>query len=166
MTTDNNKMSLKLSIKPSWSIINNIETECSKLLESCNLNEETIETTLMCINELIENAIKYGTESSDTKNIDFTLSIENNIIIIKISNEIKTKNNISALIEHIDKINDCDDPGKLYKNRLMELMEVNQPGISQLGLYRIAYEGKFSLNYIYKNKKITITAKKEILSST
>jgi hypothetical protein len=39
-------------------------------------------------------------------------------------------------------------------------MDNPKPGVSQLGLYRIAYEGEFKLDYIYQNGILTVKAER------
>jgi hypothetical protein len=62
---------------------------------------------------------------------------------------------------HIDEIRNSDDPAELYTRRLQELMDNTVKGKTQLGLYRIAYEGEFSLSYRIDNSRLTIIAERK-----
>ena len=157
-------VAISISIKPTWSIVKEIKEKANRFMEEKGAHKDIKEATIMCATELIENAVKYGTEKPGGGNIEFDLSIDNDNIIIKISNGIKAKHDIDSVIEHIDKLKESTDPAKLYTERLMELMENPKPGVSQLGLYRIAYEGDFSLDYKYDNKILTVIAERKFIN--
>lgn len=156
------EIAINVSIKPAWSIIEDIQRKAIVFMDSKGKGKDLSEATMMCVTELIENAIKYGTEKTPSGNIDFELHVNDNQIEISVSNGIRSYDDISNLISHIEKIKNSDDPAQLYTERLMELMDNPKPGVSQLGLYRIAYEGEFKIDYRYENKILTITAKRDI----
>jgi len=157
-----NEIAVKVSIKPTWSIIKDIQDKTIAYMDSKNMPKGLTESTIMCITELIENAIKYGTEDSSNGNIEFDLHTRENFIEITVKNGIRNKNDINQLIDNITKIQNSDDHAKLYTDRLMELMDNPKPGVSQLGLYRIAYEGEFDIDYKYENNTLTIIARKNL----
>jgi len=155
-------VSFNISIKPTWSIVRELQDKTAQFMSEKNKPKDISDAAIMCATELIENAVKYGTEKPDGTNIDFELHADNEKIIIKVTNGIKSKTDSNNVIEHIDKIKSSDDAAQLYTERLMELMENPKPGVSQLGLYRIAYEGEFALDYNYKNETLTIIAQRMI----
>ncbi len=155
-------MAISISIKPTWSIVKEVQEKAEKFMQSKGAKKDIKEATMMCATELIENAVKYGTEKPDGSNIEFDLKIENDVILIEISNGIRRDSDITNVVEHIDKIKVADDPAKIYTERLMELMENPKPGVSQLGLYRIAYEGEFLLDYKYEDKILTVIAQRKM----
>jgi hypothetical protein len=158
----NEDVSFNISIKPTWSIVRELQEKTAQFMNEKKKSKDISEASIMCATELIENAVKYGTEKPDGSNIDFELHADNEKIMIKVANGIKSEEDKDNVAEHIDKIKESDDPSMLYTERLMELMENPKPGISQLGLYRIAYEGEFTLDYSYQNKILTISAERKI----
>ena len=155
-------VSINVLIKPTWSIIKDIQEKTMKYMESREKNKDLTEATMMCVTELIENAIKYGIEKPDGRNIEFDLVADEKKIRIMISNGIKSESDLKNVTTHIDSISASSDPAQLYTERLMELMENPKPGVSQLGLYRIAYEGEFKLSYKYESNIMTIIAERNI----
>lgn len=160
---NNDEVIISLSITPTWSILKEVRQKTEDLMKKKNADTDTTEATIMCATELVENAIKYGSSNTGQDNIHFDLIFQNTICI-KVSNGIKDEKDAQNVKFHIEKILKTDDPAKLYTERLMELMENPKPGESQLGLYRIAYEGEFKLDYTYEKNILTIKAEKKIKS--
>ena len=158
------KTAIDISIKPNWNIIKGIQKKSINYLETKNLDKDTIEAAIMSATELIENAIKHGNAVPGCKKIKYLLTVNEYKIIINVINGILNDENLKAVKLHIERIINCEDPAKLYIERLQQLMENPVPGVSQLGLYRIAYEGEFELNYEYKNNILKVIAEKKLIS--
>ncbi len=158
----NRQTPIKLKIKPAWNIINTVQEKAVNYMNSMGFTKEVTEATMMCATELVENAIKYGAENKDSNSIDFDLSAENGRITVVIANGIKSERDLDNVISHIDRIRNTKDPADLYTDRLVELMNNPKPDASRLGLYRIAYEGAFSLTYRFAENILTITAVRDI----
>jgi hypothetical protein len=144
------------SIEPAWKTIMQIEEEIKSRFKPENVS--VFEATVMVVSEMIENAIKYGKSQDFTESIDFTFSVKEKLITITVSNPVEDDKHLSEFREHIQQIKNSDDPAKLYTERLRELLERKHEKKAQLGLYRIAYEGKFTLSYQYDNKLLTVNA--------
>ncbi len=151
---------IRLTIAPTWNFIKDVQKQTEKFMKSKNKGRDAIEATIMSATELIENALKYGTQKPDGSNIDFTLKATEDSVIITVSNGYHDERDCKNVIDHIDRINASDDPAALYIDRLQELLENPKPGVSQLGLYRIAYEGGFALEYLHEEGSITVSAKR------
>jgi hypothetical protein len=133
------EVTISLSITPTWSILKEVQEKTEQFMKNKNTKSEYIDATVMCASELVENAIKYGSSVSGQNLITFELR------------------NVK---EHVDNLKKTGDPGSLYTERLRELMDNPKPGASQLGLYRIAYEGEFTLDYKYQNGVLTVKAER------
>jgi hypothetical protein len=157
-------ISISLSIAPTWSILKDVQDKTETCLNRSGASRDVAEATIMCASELLENAIKYGSSAAGTNNITFDLGIHDGMIRIRVSNGITDEQNVRNVQAHIEKIKSSPDPGALYTERLKELMEQQKPGISQLGLYRIAYEGEFELDFAYKNRTLIIQAERPFSS--
>lgn len=160
MGENNKNVSLKYYISPTWDVVHKIEENAGKHFK--NLDENVRESIMMVITELIENAVKYGAAIPGKEGVEFKFSIDKNKITATISNGIISEKDIIPVKNHIDKIKASDNPMELYTNRLKELLKNPVEGVSQLGLYRIAYEGQFSLDYKIENNILTIIATREI----
>jgi hypothetical protein len=161
---DKEDISISLSITPTWSILKDVQDKTETCLERSGASRDVAEATIMCASELLENAIKYGSSAAGTNNITFDLGIHNGMVRIRVSNGITDEQNVQNVQSHIEKIKSSPDPGALYTERLKELMEQQKPGISQLGLYRIAYEGEFTLDSDYINGTLIIQAERPFSS--
>ncbi|MCP4131565.1 MAG: hypothetical protein GY754_11355 [bacterium] len=158
----NEEISINMSIQPTWSMVRKIQERAKEFMKSKGKDKDATEAMTMCVTELIENAVKYGMETPEGGDIEAEFLVHDNTVFIKVINGIRLDSDIKNFIEHIEKIKNTDDPASLYTSRLMELMENPRPGESQLGLYRIAYEGEFKLDYKYENKVLTVFAEKNL----
>jgi hypothetical protein len=154
-----NKNSIKVLINPTWNVISEIRKKTADLLK--DYDQSLLDATMMVASELMENAVKYGQAVPSESMIEFQLSV-NGRITIKVTNGLTSEKDLLTVKIHIDKIKTSGDPGLLYTERLKELLENPKQGISQLGLYRIAYEGEFKLDYSYNDKLLTIIAQRDI----
>lgn len=155
----NEKKELKIQIKPEWKEIKIIQKQIIHFLNSIlNNNEDLVEATEMSASELIENAIKYGNDKSSKKNINFNLSFEKDKIIINVKNDSNTTKNLNKIDLILFNIKNCDNSELLYISKLKEIFHHPDLYESQLGFYRIAYEGKFNLDYSFDNHILSITA--------
>ncbi len=154
-----NKKLLNYSIKPIWDNIDEISEKISSILQG--YNSVLIVTTIHIATELIENAVKFGSYVQD-EGINFTLTANESQIQIEIVNKICNQEDYNSLKKIIDQIEFADDPMQLYTNRLLTLLNDISIGKSQLGLFRIAAEGNFTLGHHLENNILTVTATKNI----
>lgn len=148
--------SITCDIDKGWHVVKEAREKVGLLLSG--KSEELAYSCKMVTSELIENALKYGSTSPDEKSMRYQLNIKDNEIKIMVSNFLNSPDDLKILATHIDEIKKTHNPQKLYKNRLMELLENTKHGQTQLGLYRIAYEGKFDIDYTYENDTLTMIA--------
>ncbi len=118
---------------------------------------ELVDATVMSAAELVENAIKYGSSE-----ISFNLAIENDLLTIGVANRSMDQGDLDSFKAHVAKIRQSEDVGELYTQRLMELIEDPLRGPTQLGLIRIAHEGKFELDYRQEDDLIRVTATRSL----
>lgn len=157
----NDEVTISLSITPTWSILKEVREKTETFMKKKMAGNDIIESTIMCAVELVENSIKYGSSASGSSNIQFDLGTESDRVRIRVSNGIRDENDVENVRTHIDKIRSSGDPGALYTERLQQLMKNSRPGESQLGLYRIAYEGEFTLDYTYRDRILTVLAERK-----
>jgi hypothetical protein len=160
MDKDTDTISVKYYIPTTWNAIHEISENIFNSIN--NIDENVKEETRMTIVELVENAVKYGLAIPGKKGIEFDFKIGKNNIIIKISNRLINKKDGKTVKANIDKIKASGNPMELYIQRLRELLANPIEGVSQLGLYRIAYEGRFNLDYKIDNNILTIIASRTI----
>jgi len=152
----NNSIRLVYNVDVMWDTVKKIRQQVNDML--AEKSEEIRYASKMTASELIENAIKFGLTGGDQNGIEFELNLVAGTISVQVSNQIINHEDYQTLKTIIEQIRDCEDPQQLYVARLMELMENPKPAKAQLGLYRIAYEGQFKLDYALTGDMLTITA--------
>jgi hypothetical protein len=152
----------KQVIQPLWNVVQEIRNEVRRKME--NRGAELRDATQMVASELVENAVKYGLifDYESDMGIEFLFEVNDREIMIEVTNSADSEYDLANVTRHIDAINKAKDPQQLYVQRLTELMDNPGQGGSQLGLYRIAYEGEFSLSYEVADKVITVKAYRKI----
>ncbi len=151
---------LKYSTIPKWGIVEEIRNKVESTLK-----QESEDFRLACkmtTSELLENAVKYGHATDNETCIEFSFYMNNEHVTIKVKNSIRTQTDYEDVITHIDEINNSNNPKELYVKQLAALMKNDKPGKSQLGLYRIAYEGGFTLKYKFADNELTVVAQKAV----
>lgn len=151
---------IKVSIEPTWNIVLNINDRIDEVLPDARV--EIVDALRMVSTELVENAVKYGEPVPGMTGIEYELIIEDDMISIRVDNGVVTSSNVKEVEKSIEKIANANDRFKLYTARLAELMESPRLGESQLGLYRIAYEGNCDLSFKYESKILSMMARIKI----
>lgn len=153
---------LEYQIDPIWDIVKQIRKRVGAALTA--YPEELRLASQMTASELIENAVKYGSGISTGAGISFDLTATEDQIMIAVSNRILTQEDYVEVQRHLARLN---APGAsaeaLYLERLQVLLAAeHSEEKTQLGLYRIAYEGQFSLDYRYAQDILTMIAVREV----
>lgn len=154
------KNTVKYYIDPLWDTVKKIRGEVEGILQ--DRGQEITDASKMTASELIENAVKYGCSIEDGTGIQFELVLDENCIRIIVRNKVLSQDDFENVKSHIDNVNASNNPQELYLQRLMMLMENTRLSKSQLGLYRIAYEGEFKLEYDYDDSILTVMATRKI----
>ncbi len=144
----------------SWDKLRNIRHEVKDFVDVVN-NKDLSEAAMITASELCENAIKFGTNISNTENLRLSCEIEDNVIRIIVTCGIANDKNLDDLIRHINKINK-EDPSKLYTQRLMDSLNAKNPDGTKFGLYRIAYESQFKISYKITDNTLEINEERNI----
>ena len=147
-------------IPPLWDIVHSIRDKVEALLS--DHPDEIRSACTMVASELIENAVKYGSPIKEGSGIRFEFTADERHIRITASNKIHSQKDYKQVTRFLNRIADSDNPEALYLERLHTLLDESIHGKSQLGLFRIAYEGKFTLSYAYTQDILTIIAVRNI----
>jgi hypothetical protein len=113
--------------------------------------------TMMVVSELMENAVKYGEGVSAAPNISLALSMEPEKIVVSVRNGCGDTAAVEALARRIREIAEAPDKAALYMERLEQLL-ADPLDSGKLGLYRIAFEGEFDMQFDYADKVVSIVA--------
>ncbi|MCB1143995.1 MAG: hypothetical protein H7A24_16630 [Leptospiraceae bacterium] len=147
---------IEFSAIPNYDILNNMSDQIHRVLGGSPKN--IIESCESASWELLENAIKYGSAQNNQKEVKYEFTSTESEIIIKISNGFDRKESLMEYLKIMDKIHSTEDKSSLYINRLSEILENPKSTKSQLGLYKIAAETDFVLNYHIEDQVLITTA--------
>ena len=149
-------------IKPEWEEIQRVRDECHDHLRGMHLSGETTDAVTMVINELLENALKYGNYDNPDARITYKLLIDKNNIIMEVTNPIfdDDDTNFRLLDKTIQWIRGYQNPFEAYVEKLREVsirpIDNRESGI---GLVRAAYEGQSIIDfYIRDDNRISVSA--------
>ncbi|MDJ0765808.1 MAG: hypothetical protein QNJ97_22680 [Myxococcota bacterium] len=148
---------ITVTITPIWAIIEHVRKRIRTEL-AATLTDEKLDATIICASELCENAIKYGDAVSQMQFIQFLLRRLDSAIQITVTNGVTSPSDLGEVKDFIERINKSQAPGQLYLDRLKELMEDATHDRTRLGLYRIAHETGFTLDYTLRDEVVTVTA--------
>lgn len=150
-------MIYKKKVKPNWNNIHIIQEQLGKMLKNYELGY--IDSVKMVTGEFLENSVKYYMNKGICKKIEFYFSNDDGVLI-SIKNQDIEVEDLSPLVELIDKINSNPNPNDLYIDRLKEILDNRVKGESKLGLLRVVSDGGYSLSYNLNNDKLNISAVK------
>jgi anti-sigma regulatory factor (Ser/Thr protein kinase) len=150
---------MEFHLNTTWQVVHQIHTRIIQFLKERQIQNSNADALLLGCTELIENAVKYGKAQPGCNDIEFIMQMDDEKMVnIIVRNGVASEEDVKIIKEILKQIKKAKDLQKLYHSRLLILLEKPKPKRTQLGLYRLAYEGQFDINYEYDNKVITITA--------
>ncbi len=138
---------LELSLPPEWDSVRAGWGACHGLLEGAGLAEDETDALSMVAQELIENAVKYGGEGRDA--IRVSLRVEAAGVTVEVRSRVPVDGaHLETLGGAVEELRACPDPYQAWVERLQRAAgRPDGQGGSELGLARIAYEGRCALDY-------------------
>jgi hypothetical protein len=148
---------IKLTLKPDWDEIEPAREKSAKFFETHGFAEDHVNSLIMVVSELAENAVKYGAYPDGGGSIGLGIEIGNKTVIIEVTNPVKTGD--LSFLKHLDEtiqwIRGFQDPFEAYAIRLKEV--ATRPLAdreSGLGLVRISYEGQSILDFFVSDDNV------------
>lgn len=146
--------SLQMEIPSTWQFVRQIKRKVEEFL--ADYPESLRYSAGMVASELVGNAIKYG-EKIPAATLD--VSVDDHKIEIQVHNAVKSPEHLSQVQMRLEQMAQSENKADFYLKRLQELlMDAPRNSGSQLGLYRIGYEGDFNLSHRYTDQILTIKA--------
>lgn len=145
---------LSLDIPGTWQFVRSIK----RLIEDTlgDFPESFRYSASMVAAELVGNAIKYTDRTASPALPRFSMEITGTRVVIAVSNTVTSAERIREVKTRIDQLAVPANREALYLQRMEELLSGNSTG-SQLGLYRIGYEGAFDLSCTYSESEQLLT---------
>jgi hypothetical protein len=151
---------LQIEIAPVWDIILQTKKKVRESLLADGIAESLVDFTEIVVSELMENAIKYGAESSELNCIKIGLEVNETDIIVNVTNGFRDEEELSSFKSVVEKIDKAENKESLYVERLMEILNNPDQKGSQFGLFRIVSECGFSISYTIKQKILDVYARR------
>jgi len=134
---------IEAPIAPNWPNIELLRTSVLNCLASIFQDSSFCDSVSMITSELLENAVKYGDwDDSDHSFFKLRVSGGEDQVQVHVSNPVDAGSaDLKSLLETVEQIGRFENPALAYQNRLKEIAERGEVGVSRLGLPRIAFEG-------------------------
>lgn len=146
---------IAISVPHAWQYVRTIRHKVEDSLKGFDSGVRS--ATVMTAAELVENAIKYGESVTAAQSVSFAMVVDETSMRIEVCNGSMDVAGVGELLQRIEEVSRAPDKAALYMRRLEELMAVPTES-GKLGIYRIAFEGKFDLRCKYADQVVTVTA--------
>lgn len=150
---------LSLEIPVAWNFVKSVKRMVEEALK--DYSDSLRYSAGMVASELVGNAIKYGDRTESAPQARVLLTVTDKQVVIEVCNGVGSPEHLAQVTRRIDQLSGTKNKEEYYLGRLQELLSGTSQGSqqgSQLGIYRIGYEGDFDLSYTYKNHVLTIKA--------
>lgn len=150
-----------IEIPAEWENIEKAANEASVFLEQFDLTAESQVALFMVINELLENAIKYGYFNSGKDKVKLSIQFNEKEILIDVSNPVSpdSDEHLERLDDHIQWIRGYQNPFQAFVEKVKQISTRSmQDEESGLGLVRIAYEGHSIVDFYVNEDDILLVS--------
>lgn len=146
---------ISMDIPVTWQFVKSVKRMVEETLR--DHSDSVRYSAGMVASELVGNAIKYGDRTESAPQAKVQVSVTEALVVIEVSNGVRSPEHLEQVTKRIDQLAGSVSKEEFYLGRLQELLSGSSQG-SQLGIYRIGYEGEFDLSYTYTNHVLTIRA--------
>ncbi len=151
---------LALAIAPQWDSVKATWDPCRTMLADAGLTADEAYQLAMVAQELLENAVKYGSFRG-SEQLSLTIRVASDDVVIEAKNRVGVDDaHLRRFDQRIQWIRGFQDPFEAYIER-MKIVSA-QPYSqceSGLGLTRIAYEGRSLIDfYVDENDTLAVSA--------
>jgi hypothetical protein len=153
---------LDISMVSDWEKIEGIREKGEEFFKLHNIPHDDMQALVMVLNELVENAVKYGSGAGGEKEVRLRIEFSDKIITIEVMNHVNgtSEVHLDRLDHMIQWIRGHQNSFESYIERIKEVStKPFDDEESGLGLARIAYEGKSIVDFFVDNNKLlTVSA--------
>lgn len=153
---------LDICMVSDWEKIEGIREKGEVFFKSHNIPPDDTQTLIMVLSELVENAIKYGSNEGGKNEIRLRIEFSDKMVVIEVMNYVNgaSEVHLERLDHMIQWIRGHQNSFESYIERIKEVStKPFDDEESGLGLVRIAYEGKSLIDFFVDgNKLLTVSA--------
>jgi plasmid stabilization system protein ParE len=149
--SDGGQRLLSIHAAPSWELVDHVRTFVTAY---CGLRYPAFaaERIALASHELLENAVRFGSISSD---IEYVLvEVSETTARVEVTNE-AVPARVRALVEHVQQLR-AVDAARAYAQALRTAM--GQSGVRMLGLARVRHEAGMEVEVRPEERRITVVA--------
>jgi hypothetical protein len=140
---------LHIKMKPEWEVIPTAWDPCERHLRAHGLAGDEAYGLCMVVQELLENAVKYGRYVAGAPPIELELDVGPREVTIEVKHPVGVDSeHLREFDRAVQWIRGFQDPFEAYVERLkLASAQAWGSGRSGIGLTRIAYEGRCALDF-------------------
>ncbi len=153
-------MSLHTRFVPDWNLIKSQWDASQRFFLATGIEADVAHSLTMATQELLENAVKYGKFDAGDE-VDLAIEAQGTLITIEVRNPVTSDPALlRALDDTVQWIRSFQNPFEAFVARLKQVAATAyQPGVSGLGLVRIAYEAQCLLDfYVDDDEQLALSA--------
>jgi hypothetical protein len=148
---------LDLSLPPDWDAVRAVWSSCHAMLASAGLGEDEAYALSMVAQELLENAVKYGATGAEA--IRLRVRVEARDVTVEVQSRVPDVPGLSTFGDALGRLQAARDPYDAFVERLRAAaVRGDAGGASELGLARIAYEGRCALDFRVDGGVLAVSA--------
>ena len=159
---------IELPLASEWSSVDLIRTSVQNCLTAIFRDLDGCHVVAMITGELLENAVKYGDWSADSRRFRLRVNGSQGKARISVENPVKPNDpGVADVVDTINWIERFKTPAEAYRAKLLEVASASASDFasSRLGLVRIAYEGNCRLRCTLADDILRVTAEMEFRES-
>ncbi len=137
---------LELTLPPDWNAVHGAWSACHGMLSSSGLRDDEAYALSMVAQELLENAVKYGAAGAAV--IRLRVRVGERDVTVEVESRVAEEKGLATFGDALERLKAAPDPYQAYVERLRAAaVRGDAGGASELGLARIAYEGRCALDF-------------------
>ena len=147
---------VRMTLQPNWECVRGAWDVCVDGLRTVGLDADTVNALAMIAQELLENAVKYGTFGAADERIELAVAVDGATATVEVKHPVDGADGRLRQLDYaIQWIRGFQDPFEAYVSRLKEVASRSySSGHGGLGLVRIAYEGQSILDFYVNDANI------------
>lgn len=153
---------MTISVESDWNEIHRVGAELESFFEHLRFSQEQCIRYTMIACELVENAIKYGHFSVDSRCAVLHVRVSGSTVLVQVTNPVhsEVRSHLQELDRTIQWTRGFQDPFEAYIERVKAISgEPLGMKKSCLGIARIAYEGRAAIDfYLDENERLCVAA--------
>lgn len=137
---------LELTLPPDWDAVRAVWNACHGMLARSGLADDEAYALSMVAQELLENAVKYGAAGAEA--IRLLVRVEDGAVRVEVRSQVEDGPRLKTFGGVVERLKAASDPYQAYVERLQRAADrADAGGGSELGLARIAYEGRCAIDF-------------------